>query len=493
MPAALPTPLYRTAQVREIENAAIHRHGVSARLLMERAGRAAWDAFRPAWPNAERVAVVCGAGNNGGDGYVFAQLALEHGCKVQVLALAAQDALRGEALAAADAVLRRGVAPQPVSASGLDGADVIIDAVFGIGLDRDVEGRWRAAIEAMNACGRPILAMDVPSGLDADTGRVMGAAVHASLTVTFLGLKTGLYGGSGPDCTGRILFSDLDVPNGVYHGVEAAAYRIDLGQVRDGLRRRQRTAHKGDFGHVLVIGGDHGFAGAARLAAEAAARIGSGLVSVATRPEHAMAISAARPELMAHGIASASQLGPLLERASVVAIGPGIGQSDWAQGLFGRVLETRLPLVVDADALNLLARDPCRRADWIITPHPGEAARLLDCSTAEVQADRLRAAQALQARFDGIAVLKGCGTVIADGGGPPALCSQGNPGMASGGTGDVLCGAIAGLRAQGLDAALAARLGVCLHAAAGDACAVEGERGLLASDLIAGMRRFANP
>jgi len=200
-----------------------------------------------------------------------------------------------------------------------------------------------------------------------------------------------------------------------------------------------------------------------------------------------------RPELMAHGIASASQLGPLLERASVVAIGPGIGQSDWAQGLFGRVLETRLPLVVDADALNLLARDPCRRADWIITPHPGEAARLLDCSTAEVQADRLRAAQALQARFDGIAVLKGCGTVIADGGGPPALCSQGNPGMASGGTGDVLCGAIAGLRAQGLDAALAARLGVCLHAAAGDACAVEGERGMLASDLIAGMRRFANP
>lgn len=493
MPAALPVPLYRAAQVREIENAAIQRHGVSAELLMERAGRAAWDAFRATWPNAERVSIVCGSGNNGGDGYVFAQHALDHGRKVRIIALTAPHLLRGVALAAADKILGRGITLQSMSAGALETADVVIDAVFGIGLDREVGGLWRQAIESMNTSRKPILAIDIPSGLNADSGRIMGAAVHASATVTYLGLKVGLYVGEGPDFAGRVLFSDLDAPKGACEGVVASALRIDLDQFRDRLGRRRRAAHKGEFGHVLVIGGDHGFAGAARLAGEAAARIGSGLVSIATRPEHAFAISAARPELMAHGIGSASQLGPLLGRATVVAIGPGIGQSDWAQGILGRVLESSLPLVVDADALNLLARDPCRRENWIITPHPGEAARLLSLTAAEVQADRLRAVDALQSRFGGVVVLKGCGTVIGDGGGPPALCDQGNPGMASGGTGDVLCGVIAGLVAQGLDRSTAAKLGVCLHAAAGDACAVRGERGMLASDLIAELRPLANP
>jgi NAD(P)H-hydrate epimerase len=255
---------------------------------------------------------------------------------------------------------------------------------------------------------------------------------------------------------------------------------------------RPKNAHKGLFGHVLVVGGDYGFAGAARMAAEAAARVGAGLVSVATRPEHALLIPVARPELMARGIESPEALGPLLERAGVIAVGPGLGNSDWSAALFSRILETGAQLVVDADALNLLARDPLKRSDWILTPHPGEAARLLGCTSAEVQNDRFAAAAQLQQRYGGVCVLKGCGTVIATETQAPAVCSDGNPGMASGGLGDVLTGTIAGLLAQGLDLHAAALLGVCLHAAAGDRAARDGQRGLLAMDLMSWLRRLMN-
>ena len=493
MPAALPTLLYRAAQVRELERIAAAEYGISGATLMERAGRAAWDCFREAWPEAESIAVVCGGGNNGGDGYLFAQWAARHGRKVRVVSVTSTDALRGDARVAAEELGNRGVTPQPLSDSVLDASDVIVDAVFGIGLDRDVSGAGREAIEAMNASGRPILAIDTPSGLHADSGVVMGAAVRASVTVTFLALKSGLYTGAGPDCTGRIRFSNLDMPVGAYDKVAPASERIDLDSVRALLPRRRRNAHKGDFGHVLVIGGDHGYAGAVRMAGEAAARVGSGLVSIATRPEHAAAITAARPELMARGVGSAADLLPLLERATVIAIGPGMGQGDWASVLLARVLDSGLPLVVDADALNLLARDPCCRGNWIITPHPGEAARLLVSSSTAVQADRFAASSELQDRYGGVVVLKGCGTVIADEAGKLAVCSQGNPGMASGGMGDVLTGIIAGLLAQELPPAAAARAGVCMHAAAADACAAGGERGMLASDLMHQLRRLANP
>lgn len=493
MPAALPTLLYRADQVRELERIAIADYGIPGMTLMERAGRAAWDCFRDAWPEAESVAVVCGGGNNGGDGYLFAQCAARNGRKVRVISLTPVGELRGDARRAAEELRSRGVTPQPLSGSLFGNADVIVDAVFGIGLDRDVTGPAREAIEAMNASGKPVLAVDIPSGLHADTGTVMGAAVRASMTITFLGLKIGLYSGAGPECAGSILHTSLDLPAAAYEKVAPAARRIDLASLRGLLQKRRRSAHKGDFGHVLVIGGDHGYAGAVHMAGEAAARVGSGLVSIATRPEHAATLSAARPELMARGIASPVDLAPLLERATVVAIGPGLGQSNWGSALFSRVLESDLPLVVDADALNLLARDPCRRGNWIITPHPGEAARLLNSSSAVVQADRFQATRALQAGFGGIAVLKGCGTVIADEAGKLAVCSQGNPGMASGGMGDVLTGVIAGLRAQRLEMAAAACLGVCLHAAAADACAAGGERGMLASDLMVKLRRFANP
>ncbi len=487
----LPFALYRAEQVRELDRIAIEDERIPGLTLMGTAGEAAYLALREHWPGAQCVTVVCGTGNNGGDGYVLAARAREDGLDVRLIQVGEAGRLRGDALAAAAQAERAGVKSAAYAGeAGLPG-DVVVDAVFGTGLDREVEGRWREVIGAINASGRPVLAIDIPSGLHADTGAVLGAAVVADLTVTFIGLKQGLFTGEGPECCGRVLFHDLDVPERIYARVGAASHRVDLDSQQTRLPVRRRSAHKGHFGHVLVVGGDYGYAGAARMAGEAAARTGAGLVSIATRPGHA-AVCAPCPELMCHGIESEQELGPLLDRITVVAVGPGLGRSDWAQSLFNRVLAAELPLVVDADALNLLSERGANREHWVLTPHPGEAARLLGWSTARVQADRFAAAAAMQARYGGVVVLKGAGTLVrsADG---VVVCDRGNPGMASGGMGDVLTGIVAGLLAQGLDPAAAARVGVCLHAGAADLAARDGERGLLASDLFVHLRRLVNP
>ena len=256
---------------------------------------------------------------------------------------------------------------------------------------------------------------------------------------------------------------------------------------------RRHASHKGDHGRVLVIGGDKGMTGAALLAGTAALRAGAGLVTVATRPEQAAALTAARPELMCHGVTGVAELRPLLRRADVVAIGPGLGRGRWGTMLLGAALDSGKPLVVDADALTLLAAEPVQRDDWVLTPHPGEAARLLGCDTASVQADRLAAVSGLQAAYGGVVALKGAGSLVADGNGPLALCRDGNPGMAAGGFGDLLTGVVAALCAQGISLGDAARLGVLLHARAADIAARDGERGLLPSDCLEPLRRQVNP
>ena len=272
--------------------------------------------------------------------------------------------------------------------------------------------------------------------------------------------------------------------------------QITLKDLQSFLRPRAKSSHKGSHGHVLVVGGDSGFAGAARLCAEAAARAGAGLISLATHPNHAGYITSAVPEIMAHATAKPNELMPLLEKADVIAIGSGLGQSSWGMSLFSKVLEGELPLVVDADALNLLAQEPVWSDAWVLTPHPGEAARLLNCDTNMIQSDRIAAARKIQKKFGGIAVLKGSGTVIVDDKEKVSICAEGDPGMASGGMGDLLTGVIAGLIAQrkamDLDIADAVRLGVCLHAAAGDHASTAGERGMLASDLMPWIRKLVN-
>ena len=486
----LPVELYTATQVRELDRVAIEERGIPSLTLMERAGADAFDVVRKRYPDAKHLLVVCGGGNNAGDGYVLARLARQAGLEVRVSALVDPAQLKGDAATCARNYLHIGKVETTLSP---DGADVIIDALLGSGLNRAVQGVFADAIGRVNQSGIPVLALDIPSGLNADTGMCMGRAVKAAATITFIGLKRGLFTAQGPEFCGDVLYRDLATPADIHASVSAGARLIEHREALDNLPARARDAHKGHHGHVLVIGGDYGYQGAAILAACAAARSGAGLVTLATRPEHARSVPLFQPELMSVTVGTAHDLDAVLGRASVVAIGPGLGQSDWASALLARVLQTRLPLVVDADALNLLAFEPQRRANWVLTPHPGEAARLLGATTTEVQADRFAAVASLQDKLGGIVVLKGAGSLVAGATGPLYLNRSGNPGMAGGGMGDVLTGIIAGLLAQGMEPHTAARCGVHLHGHAADLCAAQGERGMLAGDLLPVLRTLVNP
>jgi len=482
--------LYTVAQVRALDRRAIDELGVPGFELMRRAAAAAFASLRRHWPQAQRVAVYCGPGNNGGDGYLLALLAHEAGLATEVLALAG-PAGEGDAARAREACEQAGVPVHPWGGtSSVPEADVHVDALYGTGLNRPPQPVAAVLIERLNTSGRPILALDVPSGLNADTGHCPGAAIRASLTVSFIAAKRGLHTGQASAHTGRVELATLGLPESLWR--ETPDARLLEAAT---LPPRPRDAHKGRNGHVLAIGGDHGTAGAIRLCGEAALRGGAGLVSVATRAEHLIALNAARPELMAHAVNGPQALEPMLERATVLAVGPGLGQGAWGHALWLTALDSALPLVLDADGLNLLAAepqpfDPARPV--VLTPHPGEAARLLACSTAQIAEDRFAAARTLARRFGAVVVLKGAGSLIADPDGRLDVCPWGNPGMASGGMGDLLAGLIAALLAQGCPAWDAARLGVGLHARAGDQAARDGERGLLASDLFVPLRRLLN-
>lgn len=492
--ARLPDRLYRAASVRELDRIAFEELSISGATLMARAGRAAFELLVRDWPGTEVISVVCGGGNNAGDGYVVARLARERGMEARVAELGDPARLRGDARNARLALESAGVRPAPFAPQSLEGAAVIVDAIFGTGLDRNVEGRWASAIASLNAAGVPILALDVPSGIHADTGRVMGEAVRASATISFIGLKQGLFTGDGPDRCGRIHFDDLAVPGSLYQRRRPDAWLDRLEQFRGVLGARPRGAHKGRFGHVLVIGGDNGYLGAARLAGEAALRCGAGLVSVASRAAHAHVFHIARPEIMGHGVETKADLKPLIDRASVLAVGPGLGRSSWAKRMLESALATGKPTVIDADGLNLLAETgkvPLSGSS-IVTPHPGEAGRLLASDAATVEADRFAALSSLVERLECACVLKGAGTLTAAPNGTVHVCADGNPGMATGGMGDVLTGVIAALVAQGMPVETAARAGVCLHARAGDLAAGRLERGTLPSDLMPHLRVLAN-
>jgi NAD(P)H-hydrate epimerase len=482
-------PLYTVEQARVLDRRASEDFGIAGFELMRRAANAAFAALVRHWPQTRRLLVCCGPGNNGGDGYLLAALASEAGMQVEIIELTAET--HGDAASARAACVHAGVMPRTWHVDdALPEAEVIADALYGTGLRRAPEGVVAALIARINAAGVPVLAIDVPSGVDADTGRAPGPVVHAAHTVTFIVAKRGLHTGSAPAYTGAIELDALDLPPALFRTTSADAHLLDA----QCLPPRARDVHKGDNGHVLAIGGDHGTAGAIRLCGDAALRAGAGLVSVATQAEHITALNAARPELMAHAVDGPPALEPLLARASVLAVGPGLGQGGWGHALWQAALDSGKPLVLDADGLNLLARQPRPFAQpAVLTPHPGEAARLLDTDVAQVQADRFAAVRTLAARHRAVVVLKGAGSLIADPDGRLDVCPWGNPGMASGGMGDLLTGIIAALLAQGCSASVAARLGVGLHARAGDlAVRGEGERGLVAGDLLAPLRRLIN-
>jgi len=491
----LPERVWSAAQVRELERLAIAR-GVSDYELMCRAGAAALRVLLRRWPAARSLAIVCGAGNNAGDGLVVARLAQAAGRAVSVLLVVPAERFKGAAAQAAAACRAAGVPLGAFDARALAQADVIVDALLGTGLARAVGGEFRTAVDAVNAAGVPVLALDVPSGLDADTGWPSPVAVRATATVTFLGLKQGLFLGAAVDQIGELELADLDVPPDLGAGMAPALTRLTVSELKRALPRRPRSSHKGSNGRLLLVGGGPGMPGAIRLAAEAALRVGAGLVYVATHSDSAASVLAGRPEIICKSVRSGADLEELVSKVDAIVLGPGLGQSAWAYGTWRQLVRLPVPLVLDADGLNLLAAEPMTREGWLLTPHPGEAARLLGDAGAElVQRDRVAAVRTLADRYRATTVLKGPNTLVAAPAStdPIGVCDRGNPGMATGGTGDVLAGTIGGLLVQLGDLQQAARVGVLLHALAGDDAAKVGERGTIASDLLPHLRAWANP
>jgi len=487
-------PLYIAEQTQELDQLTIAT-GVKGYALMQRAGAAAFDYLLSQWPDVKSICIFCGTGNNGGDGYVIAKLAQVQGIYVQLIQLGSLEKQQGDALTARLDMEAENIQCQVYAGQKIFEADVMVDAIFGTGLEREVTGDWLAAIEAINASQAPVLAVDIPSGLHADTGCILGASVYAQVTMTFIGRKQGMYTADGKTCCGQIEFNDLEVAAEIYQQISPSSALLN--QLPSSLLvTRNKNSHKGDFGHVLIVGGAPGMSGAIQLAAHAALRSGVGLVSVATHPQHAMYINNQRPEIMSHGIEHSSDLTSLIDRADVIVIGPGLGVDEWSQDLFSIVMTCKKLLVIDADGLNLLARNPQQQTHWVLTPHPGEAGRLLNKSTAEIQQDRFKAVMELQKKYGGVCVLKGAGSLICDGENTE-VCNFGNPGMASAGMGDVLSGVLGSVIAQAKKQKTPlmelSSFAVCLHALAGDkASRVEGEKGLLASDLFPFLRRIIN-
>lgn len=485
-PSSWPLSLHDAAQVRALD-ARLMAAGTPGAVLMQRAAQAAWRALRRRWPQVRKLCVLAGPGNNAGDGYLLAVLARRAGWDVQVYSLADPARLRDAAAQAYAEACAQGVQVQPWHAEAvLDG--LLVDAMLGTGLAGELREPYASAVARINASGLPCLALDIPSGLCADTGRLWGAAVRADLTVTFIALKLGLFTGAGPDQVGELCFADLQADAALCAAAPAMAQRLATGNLQR-LPARPRTAHKGACGRLLVVGGERGYGGAALLAAQSGLRGGAGMVSLATREEHVAAALARCPELMVRGLLSSGQLLALLPGHDVLVVGPGLGQGAWGRSLLTAAAQFEGAQVWDADALNLLAAGRVQiRAGAVLTPHPGEAARLLGCSLAEVQDDRPAAALRLAQRYQAVVVLKGAGSLVTDGH-ALRLCEHGHPAMAGPGLGDVLAGLIGALLAQGLAALPASELAVWLHARAGERLGQAG-RGLLASELVGVIREL---
>ncbi len=523
---SLPSALYSAAAVKELDRIAIEEAGVAGITLMRRAALACADIAQQRWPTADVVRVFCGNGNNAGDGYLLAGLLAQRGLKVEAIVVGDAEKLGSDAAMAYQFCEQSDARIQSLSESAFaSGASLIVDALLGIGLSGPVRAEFAEVISRINRLsateGLPVLAVDIPSGLSADSGQVLGVAIRATATVTFIGTKRGLLTGDGADMAGELYFDDLEVPQDVYERVPANVTRLSNESLAGLLPRRLRNSHKNTFGHILVVGGDQGMGGAVAMSAEAALRTGAGLVSVATHPSHSASLLLRMPELMVRGIetegdqvdaaSGMESLATLVEQSSVVVLGPGLGKSVWSRKIFKTVMDiTRRngkAMVVDADGLNLLSGAFEKRENWVLTPHPGEAATLLagletqsvdkttldSPSQVELAASgRFAMCDLLQSHLGGALILKGVGSLIGNDD-EIWLCPFGNPGMSTAGMGDVLSGVVGALLGQGLSIADAARLAVMMHALAGDrAVAVAGERGLVATDLIPELRRLAN-
>ncbi|MXZ81833.1 MAG: NAD(P)H-hydrate dehydratase [Gammaproteobacteria bacterium] len=473
--------LYSAEQARELDRIAIEEHDMPGGILMERAGRRAFQRISKSFPDRLNIVVLCGSGNNGGDGYVVAECARNAGASVRVLF--SEKPNTDTALSMYDKYRAQGGIAERFDGSLPVDANLIVDAMLGTGINRSPSGIVADMIRAANGGGCPIVALDVPSGLDSDTGFAHAPCIEASLTVTFIARKVGCYTADGRDCCGRVICESLDVPEEVFSTMEPTADTIPpFAPVP-----RKRNTHKRDYGDLAILGGSRGMLGAVLLAGRAALRAGCGLVTVASIRTHADILAIHCPELMSADIDKGKRMRLLFERCNALVIGPGFGGGVRALGSFYDMKKFNGPVVVDADALRILSkplhRD--RRDNWVLTPHPGEAAKLLDCTSSDIQRNRIEAAVEIAKTYGGICVLKGSGTVVTSSAGSVRICDRGNPGMATAGMGDVLSGIIGALLAGGHAPQMAAETGVWLHSASAD-LAVETlcSASLVASDVI---------
>jgi NAD(P)H-hydrate epimerase len=488
--------LYSANTVRKIDQSAIAELNNNALKLMSRAGMAAFDELVEAFGQPSLITVFCGSGNNAGDGYILAARAAQKCIPVQVIELSDTKKLSDETLQARQYAKDNKVSITEFNAKQVIEEGVVVDCLLGIGYKGKLRKPFDQAIELINAAQLPVLSMDIPSGLNADTGAVQDNAVSADLTVTFVAAKQGLFTAKGPALCGEVIYHSLDISEHIFAQYQPTAKLLDLFELLELMPQFVGDEYKSIRGHCMVIGGDHGYGGAASIAAEASVRAGSGLTSVATQPQHVPNILARRPEIMACGVTSGQQLEPWLDKPSVLVIGPGLGRSSWSEQLLQKAVASGLPMVLDADALNIVADGRVVKTtdhSWVLTPHAGEAASLLGTSVAEVEADRFAAVQQLQRKYNAVVLLKGPGTLIAGDNQITKICPYGNPGMATAGMGDLLSGIIGSLIAQGLSLQDATELGCCLHSAAADRLVDDaGYRGVAATDLLPYLQELLN-
>tara|TARA_R110000744_G_scaffold48929_17_gene106562 strand:+ start:3423 stop:4958 length:1536 start_codon:yes stop_codon:yes gene_type:complete len=497
-PSSLSQKVFLAQQVREHEAAAAQPCGFSMYMLMQRAGRGVFGHLKATYPYAHNILVLVGVGNNAGDGYVVATLAKSFGWQVTVAALNPHKVLSGDADTAQQAWIAEGGTIRPWQDIDFKNFDVIVDGILGTGLKGQVRKDASELICALNKTDLPVLSIDVPSGLDSDTGVPLGICVHADCTVTLVAKKQGMHTGQGKTYTGKLIYDDLDIALTFNKIAQPSAYLVSYDQLPK-LEKRQANAHKGNFGRLLTLGANAGMPGSLRLTSEAALRTGAALVRAYCHTDSRLSISIGRPELML----TSDGLSAQLAWSTCLAIGPGLGTDKWATKLFNETMahieSEQKTCVIDADGLNLLAESQHAFSTifspkhCVITPHPGEAARLLGCDVPDIEQDRLKAAQSLAKHYNAVCVLKGAGSIISNGE-QSWICTDGNPGMATAGMGDTLTGIIAALLAQGMSATDAALYGVCLHGAAADIIAQQyGQRGMLASDLFEPLRVLVNP
>ena len=491
--------LYTSQETKKLDSLAIRSQKVPAFTLMQKASEFSFNVLLNNWPNTKKVFVFCGKGNNAGDGYLISHLAKEMGLESFIIQASPSNKISGASRKAFKLALESKVKRISIAAFKKKSLkdSVIVDALLGIGIKGNVRSNLSKLILEINkkSTNIPVLSVDIPSGICSNTGINLGVHIQADVTATFVGRKRGCFTSTGRTASGNVVFDDLGISSSLKSQIKTNCYLLNTEKSLLKLKNRKGDAHKGDFGHVLVIGGDKGFGGAAILASKAAVFSGAGLVSL-----HVEAALSSCPELMVNGIESGQDVEEILAKSTVVVLGPGLGQSAWSEQMLQRTFmeakKRNLPVVLDADGLNLLTKLKLKSGiprKMVITPHPGEAARLVNKEVNKIQEDRFKSVTALEKKFGSVSVLKGSGSLVCykrSGKQRIGVCEAGNPGMAKGGMGDVLAGLIGSFLSQGLGLVEATEVAVDLHSKSADIASLELGMTITPTDVIRNIRYF---